>query len=128
MASNFHSTHHCPSPFRVPALQFADLFGGQALAGPYRWALGLGPTSPQHYDFGDFGAQRRSSIERIYVGLNAAGGMLTSDAQRDAVVEEAKAAFRHNVLVYKEDGGLLSDGFIGMAKMAGGFVRSRVAA
>ena len=45
---------------------FADLFGGQALGGPYRWALGLAPESPRHYDFGDFGARRRESIELIY--------------------------------------------------------------
>jgi len=39
---------------------FADLFGGQALSGPYRWALGLGDESPRHFDFGDFGADRRN--------------------------------------------------------------------
>ena len=120
---------HDPHFFRFAPLhhQSADLFGGQALAGPYRWALGLGPTSPRHYDFGEFGRERRQSIEQIYSSLNAAGEMLGSDAQREAVVDEAKTAFRHNVLVYREDGRLVADGALGMTKMIGGFVRSRLA-
>lgn len=106
---------------------FADLFGGQALAGPYRWALGLGAQSPRHYDFGEFGAQRRDSIERIYQSLNDAGELLESDAQREAVVEEARTAFRHNVHVYREEERLVVDGAIGMVRMVGGFARSRLA-
>merc|ERR1719440_2718001 len=105
---------------------FADLFGGQALAGPYRWALGLGDTSPRHYDFGDFGQARRASIEMIYVALNEAGEMLASADKRDEVVEEARVAFRHNVLVYSEEGRLITDGSLGVAKMASGFVLSRM--
>ena len=88
---------HDPNFFRFAPLhhQFADLFGGQALAGPYRWALGAwAAASPRHYDFGEFGRERRESIEQIYSSLNAAGEMLGSDAQREAVVDEAKTAFR----------------------------------
>ena len=44
---------------------FADLFGGQALAAPTRYALAPAvlPGTPRHYDFGKFGANRRESIE-----------------------------------------------------------------
>ena len=105
---------------------FADLFGGQALAKPYQWALGLGPSSPRHYDFGEFGANRRASIERIYESLNEAGELLAPE-QREAVVEECKVAFRNNILVYKEDGRLMLDGTTGIARMLGGFARSRMA-
>ena len=104
---------------------FADLFGGQALAGPYRWALNLGAASPRHYDFGDFGKERRASIEKIYEALNESGEMLGTDEACEAVVDEARVAFRHNVLVYKEEGRLLADGALGMLNMAGGFARSR---
>ena len=104
---------------------FADLFGGQALAGPYRWALDLGGDSPRHYDFGEFGARRRESIEAIYAAINEAGELL-DDSQLEAVVEEARVAFGHNVSVYSEEGRLYSDGAIGLAKMAVGFGRSRM--
>ena len=96
------------------------------MAGPYRWALDLPADSPRHYDFGAFGAARRESIEGIYVGLNEAGELLSGDAQRAAVVDEAKGAFRHNVHVYSEEGKLLSHGGIGVAKMVVGFGRSRL--
>ena len=111
---------------------FADLFGGQALAKPYRWALGLGAESPQHYDFGAFisgagGGGRRAAIEGVYEALNEAGARhLGSDAQREEVVAEARAAFGHNVRVYKEGGGLLADGAIGAARVASGFVRAHL--
>ena len=104
---------------------FADLFGGQALAGPYRWALGLGSASPRHYDFGEFGAKRRDSIEAIYATINEAGELLARDERREAVVVEARDAFAHNVAVYREEGRLLTDGTVGIAKMAIGFGRSR---
>ena len=104
---------------------FADLFGGQALAGPYRYALSLPAGSPRHYDFGEFGSKRRESIEQIYLALNEAGDLLSSDA-REAVVEEARGAFRHNVHVYSEEGRLYADGAIGLAKMVVGFGRSRM--
>lgn len=107
---------------------FADLFGGQALAGPYRWALALGPTSPRHYDFGAFGANRRESIEGIYAALNVAGETLSNDESRQHVVDEARIAFKHNVYVYQEEGKLLSDGARGMLNMAVGFGKSRMAA
>ena len=107
---------------------FADLFGGQALAGPYRYALGLAPTSPRHYDFGAFGAARRESIAAIYAGLNEAGDALADDEAREAVVGEARTAFAHNVHVYREEGRLLADGALGIANMAAGFARARMAA
>ena len=103
---------------------FADLFGGQALGGPYRWALDLA-AEPRHYDFGEFGARRRESIELIYEALNEAGDRLRDDAQREEVVDEAKLAFRHNIAVYSEDGRLLADGTRGLVNMAVGWVRSR---
>ena len=75
-----------------------------SLAGPYRWALDLGSDSPRHYDFGEFGARRRESIQAIYAAINEAGDVLESDEQREAVAEEARVAFRHNVHVYSEEG------------------------
>ena len=44
---------------------FADLFGGQALGAPTYYALAPAvlPGTPRHYDFGEFGANRRESIE-----------------------------------------------------------------
>lgn len=103
---------------------FADLFGGQALGAPYRYALAL-DRSPRHYDFGEFGANRRESIERIYEALNEAGDMLSDDAAREAVLSEARLAFRHNVYVYSEDGKLLSDGMRGATNLILGFAKSR---
>ena len=47
---------------------FADLFGGQALALPTRWALSLSVNSPRHYDFGDFGRSRREVMDYRYLG------------------------------------------------------------
>lgn len=105
---------------------FADLFGGQALAGPYRWAMRLGPDSPRHYDFGEFGRHRRQSIESIYNALNEAGDMLSAGGQ-EGVVSEARRAFALNVDVYKEDGRLMSEGALGGARIVAGFVRSRFA-
>merc|ERR1712032_87031 len=103
-----------------------DLFGGQALGGPYRWALGLSADSPRHYDFGLLGSQRRQSIEQIYQALNEAGEQLGSEAARDAVVDEAVKAFGCNVRVYKEEGRLFSDGTVGILKMAYGFAKSQL--
>lgn len=106
---------------------FADLFGGQGLASPYRWALDL-PRSPRHYDFGEFGRQRRQSIQAIYSAINEAGELLDDDDARKAVVEEARLAFSHNVHTYSEEGGLYSDGAKGLANIVTGFVRSRMQA
>ena len=106
---------------------FADLFGGQALASPTRWALGLRPGSPRHYDFGAFGADRRRSIESLYASINGAGEMLDT-AQRDACIAEARVAFAANVQLYSEEAPLLADAARGMANVAAGFVRSRISA
>lgn len=113
---------------------FADLFGGQALAAPYRWALALPVAAPRHYDFGDFGARRREGIESIYVALNEAGELLgqgvdgEGDGAREAVVAEARRAFELNVHVYAEEGALYSDGARGVANVALGFVQAQLAA
>jgi hypothetical protein len=47
--------------------------------------------------------------------------MLRDDAQREAVVAEARVAFEHNVCVYREDGRLLSDGARGLLNMLSGY-------
>ena len=102
---------------------FADLFGGQALATPTRWALDLGPNSPRHYDFGAFGSNRRESIEAVYSSINVAGDMLT-EAQRSACIDEARTAFAANVLVYNEEAPLAMDAIRGMLNIASGMVRT----
>jgi len=102
---------------------FADLFGGQALGGPYRYALGL-ERSPRHYDFAEFGVNRRESIERIYESLNEAGEILQDEMAREAVLSEARVAFKHNIAVYREDGKLFSDGICGGANMVIGYSKS----
>ena len=50
---------------------FADLFGGQALGAPTRYALSPAvlPGTPRHYEFGEFGANRRESIEEPTLAL-----------------------------------------------------------
>ena len=50
---------------------FADLFGGQALGAPTYYALAPAvlPGAPRHYDFGEFGANRRESIEAPTLAL-----------------------------------------------------------
>jgi heme oxygenase len=101
---------------------FADLFGGQALAKPTRWALNLGPNSPRHYDFGAFGADRRRSIEAVYSSINAAGEML-DEAQRAACIAEARTAFGLNVQVYNEEP-LAMDAMRGMMNVALGMLRT----
>ena len=51
---------------------FADLFGGQFLAAPTRFALSPAVLegTPRHYDFGAFGASRKESIEQLYLAFN----------------------------------------------------------
>jgi len=102
---------------------FADLFGGQALAFPTRLALGLGPDSPRHYDFGSFGTRRRESIYSIYEALNEAGEMLGSEEARCSVADEANLAFALNVDVYSEEGRLYVDSARGLSNAALGYVR-----
>ena len=60
------------------------------------------------------------------MALNEAGDALGTDAARQAVVDEARAAFRHNVSVYSEEGRLAADGALGIARLAVGFGRSRL--
>ena len=105
---------------------FADLFGGQALSGPYRLALGLDEGSPKHFDFGSFGThRRRESIESMYAAINAAGDRL-SEEECAAVVAEARLAFAHNVDVYSEEGRLIADGARGALRIVTGFARKQV--
>lgn len=111
---------------------FADLFGGQALAAPSRYALALGPCSPRHYDFGGFVAgRRREAIESVYEALNEAGDAMDAgagggDPTRAAVAEEARRAFALNVSVYAEDGRLYADAARGVANVIGGWAAARV--
>jgi heme oxygenase len=79
---------------------FADLFGGQMLASPYKMALGLDSNTPRHYTF-DI-TNRREFIETLYRDINTAGEILT-EAQKKQVVDEALTAFRHNIHVYTEE-------------------------
>lgn len=78
---------------------FADLFGGQMLALPYNVALSLPVNTPNHYRF-DI-TDRREYIETIYQDINESGLVLSKE-QNETVVNEALAAFKHNVLVYTE--------------------------
>jgi len=107
---------------------FADLFGGQALAAPTRYALApaVRPGTPRHYDFGDFGARRAESVEALYQAFNTAGAALGSQAAQDEVVTEANRAFAHNIAVYSEEGALWSGAAHGVANMVRGFVRAKV--
>jgi heme oxygenase len=100
---------------------FADLFGGQVLATPYRVALSLPADTPRHYAFDFSGGNRRTLIEGVYSSINDAATHLTTD-QEDQVVEEAMQAFRHNVHVYSEDGGLYRDSLRGGLNFVTGYV------
>jgi len=102
---------------------FADLFGGQMLAAPYRAALALEKGTPRHYTFyipAEGG--RRSYIEDLYHCLNVAGEQLSPEA-RDKVVAEALQAFSYNVDVYSEEG-LAVDAIKGGLKVGLGYLRS----
>ena len=107
---------------------FADLFGGQALAAPTRWALGpaVKPGTPRHYDFGEFGVRRRESIEALYSAFNEAGILLGCEQAHQAVVDETQRAFLLNVAVYTEDGDLWRDAARGVANILRGWVRERL--
>ena len=107
---------------------FADLFGGQALGAPTRYALAPAvlPGTPRHYDFGEFGANRRESIEALYAAFNEAGEALGSEAALQAIVEETRAAFAHNVALYSEEGELWSGAARGVSNMVGGFARAKL--
>ena len=52
--------------------------------------------------------------------------LLGADEAREAVVKEARLAFRHNVDVYTEEGDMWSGAAKGVANMAGGFARERL--
>ena len=107
---------------------FADLFGGQALAAPTRYALAPAvlPGTPRHYEFGAFGANRRENIEALYAAFNEAGDALGSEAALQTIVEETRAAFGHNVALYTEEGELWSGAARGVGNMVGGFARAKL--
>jgi len=107
---------------------FADLFGGQMLAAPTRYALAPAVLegTPRHYEFGEFGANRKESIEMLYEAFNAAGGSLGSNAAVQEVVDEARLAFAHNIEVYSEEGGLWTGATVGVANMVVGFAREKL--
>jgi len=54
--------------------------------------------------------------------------VLGSEAARQVVVEEAHAAFEHNIRVYSEEGALWSGAAHGVANMVGGFARAKAQA
>jgi len=88
---------------------FADLFGGQMLAMPYRLAVSLPAGAPRHFSFalppleadGTNGG-RRALIEEVYQNLNRSGTLLTSEAH-DAVIAEAVQAFQYNIKLFGEE-------------------------
>ena len=94
----------------------------------FRWRL---PEAREEHLFahlfGDFGTNRRESINLIYEAINECGEQLAGDEDREAVVAAAKDAFRHNIAVYKEEGQLVKDGAVGVARMVVGFGKSRMA-
>mmetsp|Transcript_35366 Transcript_35366/g.82686 ORF Transcript_35366/g.82686 Transcript_35366/m.82686 type:complete len:266 (+) Transcript_35366:87-884(+) len=81
---------------------FADLFGGQMLAAPYRIALDLQAQTPRHYSFDFQDGNRQDLILAIYNDLSHAGDMVSPDAQSQAV-QECRSAFHHNVQVFSEE-------------------------
>ncbi|CAK0809527.1 unnamed protein product [Prorocentrum cordatum] len=99
---------------------------GQALATPYRVALGLAHGTPRHYAFALPEGGRRAYISDIYASLNEAGEMLPQE-ECELVVQEALLAFRHNIDVYSEEP-LYLDAARGVANMCSGYVASRVRA
>lgn len=109
---------------------FADLFGGQMLAGPTRLALALPAETPRHYHFeklslGGEGARRgrRAFIEDVYRSLNEAGEMLPAEG-REKVADEASHAFRCNIDVYSEEP-IYVDSLRGILNICTGYVGSR---
>jgi hypothetical protein len=99
-----------------------------------RRAIGLAPDTPRHYTFSlppvEEGG-RRAYIEQVYQSLNVAGdGLLSSSGEEegqqhwDAVIEETKTAFRHNIAVYSEEP-MYMDGLRGCLNVATGMLRSR---
>ena len=75
---------------------------------------------------------RRAYIESLYESLNVAGDTIRSSSTNaddqdqknwDAVIEETKLAFRHNIAVYSEEP-MWMDGLRGCANVAIGMVRS----
>jgi heme oxygenase len=80
---------------------FADLFGGQMLGRPYRYALSL-PETPRHYQFGISSVhERQRFIEELYSAINIEGKKLNEE-QFDDVITETRKAFELNIQVYKE--------------------------
>mmetsp|Transcript_44748 Transcript_44748/g.83513 ORF Transcript_44748/g.83513 Transcript_44748/m.83513 type:complete len:307 (-) Transcript_44748:25-945(-) len=80
---------------------FADLFGGSMLGYPTRVAMRL-TEKPAFYCFSDVvESDRKAYIESVYRKINEVGALLPQETQK-MVVEEAKAAFRHNAAVYSE--------------------------
>jgi len=128
----------------------ADLMGGQVLATPTRLALGLDVSNaPTQYafDLEDIGMTRKEYVEKIYHDLNTSGTMLMKTANStsssneegeegldsngganygmlDEVVDEARAAFMHNIHVYSEEP-IYMDSLIGVKNILYGWVSRR---
>lgn len=104
---------------------FADLFGGQMLGGPTRWAVGLEAGTPRHYIFDlPVDGGRRKLIQEVYQSLNEAGKLLPQEAF-DAVVQESFKAFHHNIEVYGEEP-MVVDAVRGALNVCTGYVTTRV--
>jgi len=81
----------------------ADLMGGSVLGTPTRLALRLEEGTPEQYSF-SFPRDRKAYVETIYNDLNESGKIIQDDdALLEEIVEEARAAFRHNIEVYGEE-------------------------
>mmetsp|Transcript_3202 Transcript_3202/g.8337 ORF Transcript_3202/g.8337 Transcript_3202/m.8337 type:complete len:269 (-) Transcript_3202:52-858(-) len=104
---------------------FADLFGGQMLAKPYKFALDLPVDTPRHYSFkfpAELANPRRDYIETVYRDISSIGESLTEE-QKTAVVQEALAAFSHNIEVYTENGPVMYDAIRGVWNVSIGWVK-----
>ena len=64
--------------------------------------------------------------QALYAAFNEAGEALGSEAALQAIVEETRAAFAHNVGLYSEEGRLWSGAARGVGNMVGGFARAKL--
>jgi heme oxygenase len=103
---------------------FADLFGGSMLGTPTRLALGLKHECTAYALAPRVLADKAPYIEALYEAINAAGEGLTP-AQREHVVEEARAAFTHNAELVKERGSatLVLQASAGLAQLIAGYLK-----
>lgn len=98
----------------------ADLMGGQVLGTPTRLALRMEEGMPHQYSF-SFPTDRKSYVENIYNDFNESGKIMNDDdVMLEGVVEEARAAFRHNIEVYGEEP-IMLDSLLGLKNIVSGY-------